>query len=186
MMRALCVGECMIELRAIDDSTMRVGYAGDTYNTAVYLHRTADHLSVDIDVGYLTGLGTDEFSGDMRTAWAREGIADRSIALADKLPGLCWSVPTLCTSRRREWNASSTPPRPVTLSLADIWQPGWPAGRPSRLPGSRPTSQPPSSPTPERSSPRRFNSSRYDRLAHMIPAVRQPATVKQDPVDTRP
>jgi 2-dehydro-3-deoxygluconokinase len=88
MMRALCVGECMIELRAIDDSTMRVGYAGDTYNTAVYLHRTADHLGVDIDVGYLTGLGTDEFSADMRTAWAREGIADRSIALADKLPGL--------------------------------------------------------------------------------------------------
>jgi 2-dehydro-3-deoxygluconokinase len=88
MMRALCVGECMIELRAIDGSTMRVGYAGDTYNTAVYLHRTADHLGVDIDVGYLTGLGTDEFSADMRTAWAREGIADRSIALADKLPGL--------------------------------------------------------------------------------------------------
>ena len=88
MMRALCVGECMVELRAIDDSTMRVGYAGDTYNTAVYLRRAADHLNVDIDVGYLTGLGTDEFSTEMRAAWAREGVADRSIALADKLPGL--------------------------------------------------------------------------------------------------
>ena len=87
-MRALCVGECMVELRAIDDSTMRVGYAGDTYNTAVYLRRAADHLNVDIDVGYLTGLGTDEFSAEMRAAWAREGVADRSIALADKLPGL--------------------------------------------------------------------------------------------------
>jgi len=87
-MRALCVGECMVELRAIDDSTMRVGYAGDTYNTAVYLRRAADHLNVDIDVGYLTGLGTDEFSTEMRAAWAREGVADRSIALADKLPGL--------------------------------------------------------------------------------------------------
>jgi 2-dehydro-3-deoxygluconokinase len=88
MMRALCVGECMIELGAIDDSTMRVGYAGDTYNTAVYLRRAADYLNVDIDVGYLTGLGTDEFSTEMRAAWAREGVADRSIALADKLPGL--------------------------------------------------------------------------------------------------
>ena len=53
-MRALCVGECMVELRAIDDSTMRVGYAGDTYNTAVYLRRAAEHLNVDIDVGYLS------------------------------------------------------------------------------------------------------------------------------------
>ena len=87
-MRALCIGECMVELRPIDDSTMGVGYAGDTYNAAVYLRRTADHLNVDIDVGFLTGLGDDEFSADMRAAWARDGVADRSIALADYLPGL--------------------------------------------------------------------------------------------------
>jgi len=62
----------MVELRAIDDSTMRVGYAGDTYNTAVYLRRAADHLNVDIDVGYRTGLGTAGSSTEMRAAWARE------------------------------------------------------------------------------------------------------------------
>ena len=88
MIRALCVGECMIELRAIDDSTMRVGYAGDTYNTAVYLRRSAAELGVDVEVGYLTGLGSDEFSADMRAAWKRDGVADRSIPLADYLPGL--------------------------------------------------------------------------------------------------
>jgi len=78
----------MVELRAVDDSTMRVGYAGDTYNTAVYLRRTADQLNVDIDVGFLTGLRDDEFSTDMRAAWASDGVADRSIALGDYLPGL--------------------------------------------------------------------------------------------------
>jgi len=88
MIRALCVGECMIELRGIDDSTMRVGYAGDTYNTAVYLRRTAAELGVDVGVGYLTGLGSDEFSADMRAAWTRDGVADRSITLADYLPAL--------------------------------------------------------------------------------------------------
>ena len=88
MIRALCVGECMIELRGIDDSTMRVGYAGDTYNTAVYLRRTAAELGVDVGVGYLTGLGSDEFSADMRAAWTRDGVTDRSITLPGYLPAL--------------------------------------------------------------------------------------------------
>lgn len=82
MIRALCVGECMIELSRVDDSTMRIGYAGDTYNTAVYLRRTADALGVELDVGYLTGLGSDEFSADMRAAWAGESVGDRSVPVA--------------------------------------------------------------------------------------------------------
>src|SRR3954452_13452397 len=94
MMRALCVGECMVELRAIDDSTMRVGHAGDTYNTAVYLRRTAAALGVEINVGYLTGLGTDEFSTEMRQAWKREGVEDRSIEIDGSLPGLYRPIPS--------------------------------------------------------------------------------------------
>jgi 2-dehydro-3-deoxygluconokinase len=78
----------MIELRRIDDATMRVGYAGDTYNTAVYLRRTAAELGVDVEVGYLTGLGSDEFSADMRAAWTRDGVADQSITLPGYLPAL--------------------------------------------------------------------------------------------------
>ena len=88
MKRALCVGECMIELRHVDESTLRVGYAGDTYNTAVYFRRTADALGADLEVGYLTGLGSDEFSSDMRAAWERDGVADRSVRVDGYLPGL--------------------------------------------------------------------------------------------------
>lgn len=88
MIRALCVGECMIEMRYLDASTARISYAGDTYNTAVYLRRTADALGLDVEVGYLTGLGSDEDSAAMRSAWAVEGVSDRSILLEDRLPGL--------------------------------------------------------------------------------------------------
>jgi 2-dehydro-3-deoxygluconokinase len=86
--RVLCVGECMLELRHLDAVTMRLGYAGDTYNTAVYLRRVADELGMDVDVGYLTGLGDDEHSEGMRAAWAAEGVLDRSQMVEGHLPGL--------------------------------------------------------------------------------------------------
>ena len=88
MSRALCVGECMIEVRYLNAVTAGIGYAGDTYNTAVYLRRTADVLGTDVEVGYLTGLGDDEDSAAMRTAWAAEGVVDRSVRLDGLLPGL--------------------------------------------------------------------------------------------------
>src|SRR5689334_11679096 len=78
----------MIEMRYLDASTARVSYAGDTYNTAVYLRRTADALGVDVEVGYLTGLGSDEDSAAMRAAWAAECVVDRSILVQGVLPGL--------------------------------------------------------------------------------------------------
>lgn len=88
MTRVLCVGECMLELRHLDAVTIRLGYAGDTYNTAVYLRRVADELGMDVDVGYLTGLGDDEYSEGMRVAWATEGVLDRSLIVEGRLPGL--------------------------------------------------------------------------------------------------
>jgi 2-dehydro-3-deoxygluconokinase len=86
--RVLCVGECMLELRHLDAVTMRLGYAGDTYNTAVYLRRVAAELGMDVDVDYLTGLGDDEYSKGMRAAWAAEGVLDRSQMVEGCLPGL--------------------------------------------------------------------------------------------------
>jgi 2-dehydro-3-deoxygluconokinase len=78
----------MLELHHVDDVTLRLGYAGDTYNTAVYLRRFADELGVDVDVGYFTGVGADEYSTAMRTAWADEGIIDAAMLFTDRLPGL--------------------------------------------------------------------------------------------------
>ena len=36
-MRAVCIGECMAELRQADQGLYALGFAGDAYNAAVYL-----------------------------------------------------------------------------------------------------------------------------------------------------
>jgi len=52
-MRAICIGECMVELRDAGDGLFGRGFAGDAYNTAVYLKRSAPHLAVS----FLTATG---------------------------------------------------------------------------------------------------------------------------------
>jgi len=86
--RVLAVGECMLELRHVTETDQILGFAGDTYNTAVYLARTAQALGVDVEVGYLCGLGEDTHSDLMRQAWRREGIVDRSVSVPGSTPGL--------------------------------------------------------------------------------------------------
>ncbi len=80
--RAVLVGEAMLELSQ-DSSGWRLGYGGDTLNTAIHLARSG------IDTAYLTALGTDPFSDDLKARWAAEGL-DTSLILADpaRNPGL--------------------------------------------------------------------------------------------------
>jgi 2-dehydro-3-deoxygluconokinase len=66
----------MVELTRGSNGAWNVGYAGDTYNTAVYLARLGCKTS------YLTAVGEDPFSAEMRAAWCAEGI-DASLALVD-------------------------------------------------------------------------------------------------------
>lgn len=85
MTRALCIGECMVELRSAGDGLLRQGYAGDCYNTAVYLKRAAP----EIDVHFVTATGADAFSDAMRAAWRGENIEDDLAFVAPgKRPGL--------------------------------------------------------------------------------------------------
>lgn len=51
-----------------------MGYGGDTLNTAIHLAR-AGH-----DVAYLTALGSDPLSADLKTKWAGEGL-DTSLVM---------------------------------------------------------------------------------------------------------
>jgi len=100
MTRVLCVGECMIELTHLDPRTLRLGFAGDTYNTAVYLRRVASELGLEAEVGYLTGLGNDEYSDAIRAEWRDEGIVDRSLLVEARLPGL-YAIRTAENGERR-------------------------------------------------------------------------------------
>jgi 2-dehydro-3-deoxygluconokinase len=69
-MRVICIGECMVELRATGADAFARAYAGDAYNTAVYLKRSLP----DAQVQFLTATGDDAMSRAMRKVWSAEGI----------------------------------------------------------------------------------------------------------------
>lgn len=78
-------GECMIELMKGSSNTMKQSYAGDVFNTAVYLKRTF----TDIKVHLVTAVGKDEFSLDMIQYFQNENIGtDFVFQSEDKIPGL--------------------------------------------------------------------------------------------------
>lgn len=85
-----CIGECMIEMTLPDaqGAGARVGFAGDTFNAAVYLKRAAP----DLRVRYVTALGVDAASDRMIETFAAEGLDTALIERrADRLPG-CYAI----------------------------------------------------------------------------------------------
>lgn len=71
MTRVLAIGECMAELAPLaEPDTYRLGYAGDTFNTAWYLSRIAP----DISVSYFTAVGDDALSAKMLERFRDSGI----------------------------------------------------------------------------------------------------------------
>ena len=87
-----CIGECMVELSRTggpksQKTTYRRDFAGDTFNTAVYLSRLLNGHSASIS--YITAIGEDVISDEMLDAFAREHIAtDHVVRVPDKSPGL--------------------------------------------------------------------------------------------------
>jgi len=71
-MRAVCIGECMAELRQADRGLYALGFAGDAYNAAVYLKRSAPQVHVN----FLTATGESTLSRAMRERFAAEGVGD--------------------------------------------------------------------------------------------------------------
>lgn len=80
------VGECMIEFARTAEG-VNLAYAGDTYNTAVYLSRVARELGADVDVRFLTGVGADSESGLMRAAWLSNAVGDDAREVRGATPG---------------------------------------------------------------------------------------------------
>ncbi|WP_368188498.1 sugar kinase [Aestuariibius sp. HNIBRBA575] len=85
--RIACIGEVMIELIAKPDGSARVGVAGDTFNTAVYLARAL--RGSDVSVAYVTALGTDPYSDRILDEINRHGIDASLVEQRDgQMPGL--------------------------------------------------------------------------------------------------
>ena len=86
MSRFVSVGECMIEMSGGDDGNYRLGYAGDTLNTAWYARAC---LPADWDVDYVTALGDDLYSQQMVEFFAENGLGVGHIQKIDgRRPGL--------------------------------------------------------------------------------------------------
>ncbi|OAN84967.1 2-dehydro-3-deoxygluconokinase [Sulfitobacter geojensis] len=84
MMRIACIGEAMIELSMAGEDA-QLGVAGDTLNTAIYLHREAPALQVE----FVTCLGDDPFSQRISDFIASQGVGRDTIhRIAGSSPGL--------------------------------------------------------------------------------------------------
>ncbi len=70
-------------------SSVQLGYAGDTLNTAIYLKRTAADLGSDASVSFVSAVGCDTFSDQMLLMIESESINTNHIARNSKrLPGI--------------------------------------------------------------------------------------------------
>ncbi|SLN52991.1 sugar kinase [Ruegeria meonggei] len=82
-----CIGEVMIEIVSDDGVNAKLGVAGDTFNTAVYLSRIL--ADTDVSVAYCTALGSDLYSQIIMKSISAHGIGTSSIEIRDdKNPGL--------------------------------------------------------------------------------------------------
>lgn len=110
MARIVCIGEAMLELSR-ETSGWAMGCGGDTLNTAIHLAR-AGH-----DVAYLTALGNDSFSRELREKWATEGL-DCSLVMTHptRRPGL-YAISTDASGERSftYWRDSSAAREMFTL-----------------------------------------------------------------------
>ncbi|HEY2753423.1 sugar kinase [Phenylobacterium sp.] len=84
MAGVIALGECMVELSLAGEGTALVGYAGDTFNTAVYLQR------LGAPTAYATALGGgDPFTRGILAKMAEEGMAaDLVVEAKGRVPGL--------------------------------------------------------------------------------------------------
>jgi 2-dehydro-3-deoxygluconokinase len=103
--RIACLGEVMVEVARTGDDTARIGVAGDTFNTAVYLSRALGPGRV----GYITALGTDRQSDRILLALRAEDI---DTALVARIPGLMPGLYMIDTDERGErsfsyWRSTS-------------------------------------------------------------------------------
>lgn len=85
MTRVVAIGECMVELTRRDASTLALGFAGDVFNTAVYLKRLA---GAQAEVRFLTAVGDDSLSADQLVAMREAGIAVDAQRVAGASPAL--------------------------------------------------------------------------------------------------
>lgn len=83
IVKVAVLGECMVELSQQAEDQFKLGFGGDTLNTAVYLCRCNGQAD------YFTVLGDDLYSKGMLEAWQNEGVNTEHVKIKKgQLPGL--------------------------------------------------------------------------------------------------
>ena len=120
--RLLAIGEVMAEIRSAGDGNFAMGFAGDTYNTALYAAR---QLGVTGAVSYLTRIGADPLSVALTDRLAEEGIDVSHVAIdPDRNIGI-YSVSTDTHGERsfHYWRADSAARRLFVVEETAISMP---------------------------------------------------------------
>ncbi|MCY4426731.1 MAG: sugar kinase [Halieaceae bacterium] len=121
-MKVCCAGEVMLEIAAADQPGLyRRGFAGDSFNTAVYLARAG------YEVDYLTRIGDDAISRDILRQLHREQIGtELVVCMENRLPGLYMIENSADGERRFTYWRDHSPARelfdlPVSLDKTGVF-----------------------------------------------------------------
>lgn len=111
--RVIVFGECMVELYQLVENVYHQNFAGDVFNTAVYLKRMNPAVQVD----FFTAVGTDLISDKLLAAVEAEKLGS-SLMLRSKTarPGL-YMINTDCFGERSfvYWRDSSAAKQTIAL-----------------------------------------------------------------------
>ena len=121
--RLLAIGEVMAEIRTAGDDGFALGFAGDTYNTAVYAAR---EIGVPGAAAYLTRVGSEPLSAALVERAAGEGIDTTHVAVdPDRNIGI-YSVSTDAHGERsfHYWRADSAARRLFAVEETAMFMPG--------------------------------------------------------------
>ncbi|WP_342805127.1 sugar kinase [Alteromonas sp. M12] len=74
------IGECMMELSQYGDDKFHKGFAGDTFNSSVYMKRAFEQLNVN----FMSCIGSDTVSTQLLDMLQLEGLDNRFIEVDEK------------------------------------------------------------------------------------------------------
>lgn len=123
--RLLAIGEVMAEIRTAADGGFAMGFAGDTYNTAVYAARALGGNGGNGGVAYLTRIGTEPLSAALMQQAAAEGLDVSHVAAdPDRNIGI-YSVSTDAHGERsfHYWRADSAARRLFAVEETAMFMP---------------------------------------------------------------
>lgn len=115
MSNFVAVGECLVELTHQSSTELRLGFAGDTYNTAVYVRRILGNNDL---VSYVTAVGDDWYSEALLTEMTFQGIVPQAMRIPGQTPGLYFVRNDSIGERTFTYHRADSP---ATMMFSSDW-----------------------------------------------------------------